>query len=226
MSYSVAIAAYNAAETIADTLHSVLAQTVPPAEIIVVDDGSTDDTVAIARRVSDIITVLTQPNAGCGSASTRAIRATNCDIVATVDADDLWQPHKMERQVALLQVSAARTLVFAMHRQFRHGSTDMTSGEVRSGLTRSDLVVRRAVFDEVGAIIDPPGGRGDMIDWLARAREIGCVFKTVDEVLVMRRIIPGSLSYGRDTAKDLGYLAVAHRAMKRRQQRLKDGQTT
>ena len=63
-----------------------------------------------------------------------------------------------------------------------------------------------------------------MIDWLARAREMRCTFKTVDEVLVMRRIIPGSLSYGREAAKDIGYLAVAHMAIKRRQKRMKDGQ--
>lgn len=224
MTYSVAIAAYNAAETIADTLTSVMSQTMPPAEIVVVDDGSTDATAAIARRVSPDIIVMTQPNAGCGSACTRAIRGATCDIVATVDADDLWLPQKMEKQLDLLRSSDALTLVFAKNRQFSHGSTDMTSGEVRSGPIRSDLVFRRAVFDEVGAIIDPPGGRGDMIDWLARAREMRCTFKTVDEVLVMRRIIPGSLSYGREAAKDIGYLAVAHMAIKRRQKRMKDGQ--
>lgn len=224
MTYSVAIAAYNAAETIAETLMSVLSQTVPPTDIVVVDDGSTDATAAIARHVSPNVTVLRQPNSGCGSACTRAIQATTCEIVATVDADDLWLPHKMERQLDLLRSSADWTLVFARHRQFEHGSADMISGSVRPGLTRSDLVFTRAIFEKVGAIVDPPGGRGDMIDWLARARELGCVFKTIDEVLVMRRIIQGSLSFGREAAKDIGYLAVAHMAMKRRQERTKDAQ--
>lgn len=224
MTYSVAIAAHNAAETIAETLKSVLSQTVPPNEIIVVDDGSDDATAQIAREVSPDVTVLTQPNAGCGSACTRAIRATACGIVATVDADDLWLPSKMQQQLDLLQASDVRTLVFAKHRQFHHGAADMTSGAVRPGLTRSDLVFRRKVFEEVGPIFDPPGGRGDMVDWLARAREIGCPFKIIDDVLVMRRIIPGSLSYGRDATKDAGYLAVAHRAIQRRQERIKGSQ--
>jgi glycosyltransferase involved in cell wall biosynthesis len=219
MTYSVAIAAHNAAETIAETLASVLSQTVAPAEIVVVDDGSSDATAEIARAASARIKVISQQNYGVGAASSRAIRATTSQIVATVDADDLWLPHKMERQLQILAGGDALTLVFAKHRQFHHGSTDLTSGSERPGLTRSDLVFHRKLFDVVGDIIDPPGGRGDMVDWLARARETGCEFKTVDEILVMRRILAGSLSYGRDAARDRGYLSVAHMALQRRKRR-------
>lgn len=219
MGYSVAITAYNAAETIAETLASVLSQSILPDEIIVVDDGSIDLTAEIAAAMSTKVRVIRQPNCGAGSACSRAIRATTSAIVATVDADDLWLPHKMERQLQVLDSSDARTFVFANHRQFHHGSHDLASGRQRPGMTRSDLVFRRSLFEEVGDIIDPPGGRGDMVDWLARAREIGCIFKVVDEILVLRRIIPGSLSYGRDAAKDRGYLAVAHMALQRRKKR-------
>lgn len=218
MPYSVAIAAHNAVETLAETLASALSQTVPPAEIVVVDDGSTDGTAEIAEGV-DRVTVIRQANTGVGAASSRAIRATSYPVVATVDADDLWLPEKMERQLMLLETSAPRTLIFAKHRQFHHKSKDRTGGKERPGLTRSDMVLHRAVFDEIGDFIDPPGGRGDVIDWLARAREARCTFKKIEEVLVLRRIIPGSLSFGRDTSKDRGYLAVAYEAMLRRRQR-------
>lgn len=222
MTYSVAIAAYNAAETIAETLRSVLDQTVAPAEIVVVDDGSTDATAQIAAGISDIVSVIRQPNSGCGPACSRAIAHTVHPVVATVDADDLWLPQKMEKQLAVLGDDTDRRLVFARHRQFHHGSDDFASGMLRDGRTRSDLVMRRAVFDEIGNIIDPPGGRGEMIDWMARAREAGCAFVQLDDVLVMRRIIRGSLSYGRDPAKDRGYLAVAYRAMQRRKKAMQD----
>lgn len=224
MTYSVAIPAFNAARTIAETLHSILSQTVPPKEIVVVDDGSTDETAAIARAQSDIVKVITQENAGCGEATNRAIRATNSKVVATVDADDLWLPQKMEKQLKQLKQSNEKTFIFAHHRKFKHGSADFKSGSESGGLTRSDLVFYRKAFDHVGDIIDPPGGRGDMIDWLGRARELGYQFRTIDEVLVLRRIIPGSLSYGRDDTKDRGYLMVAYRAMQRRKALGKTGE--
>lgn len=216
MTYSVAIPAYNAAKTIGQTLAAVLNQTVPPRDVVVIDDGSTDETATIASAFSDTVRVLRQDNMGCGAAFTRAVRQTMMPVIAAVDADDVWLPHKMERQLSVLAETGPNTLIFARHRLFRHGSGDHTSGPTRPGLTRSDMVMTRDVFENVGDVIDPPGGRGEMIDWFARARELGFVFRNVDEVLVLRRIIPGSLSYGRDATKDRGYLAVAHRALQRR----------
>jgi len=219
MTYSVAIPAFNAAVTIADSIASVLAETIRPTDIVVVDDGSTDDTAAIARAQSDIVKVISQANAGCGQATSRAIKATMCDIVATFDADDLWVPDKMEKQLEMLRQANKQTFVFGRHRHFKHGSDDYTTGHECDGKTRSDLVLYRAAVDHVGDIIDPPGGRGDMVDWLGRARELGYQFQVCDAVLVLRRIIPGSLSYGRNNEKDRGYLMVAHRAMMRRKAR-------
>ncbi|RWF52772.1 MAG: glycosyltransferase family 2 protein, partial [Mesorhizobium sp.] len=62
------------------------------------------------------------------------------------------------------------------------------------------------------------GGRGEMIDWIARVREAGFALDMLDEVLALRRIRPGSLSYGRDAARDRGYLEVVRAAMLRRAQ--------
>lgn len=219
MNYSVAIPAYNASATIADTLRSVMAQTVAPTEIIVVDDGSDDGTAQIAASISDKVQVIRNENAGCGAATTCAVRATRYPIVATLDADDLWVPTKIEKQLRALGSESDKRMVFARHRQFVHGSDDFESGPIRPGLTRSDLVFYRAVFECVGDIVDPPGGRGEMVDWLARTREAGFIHHVVDEVLVYRRLIAGSLSYGRDAERDRGYLSVAYEAMKRRKLR-------
>lgn len=219
MTYSVAIPAYNAAETIEDALESVIAQTCKPAEIIVVNDGSNDNTAEIASSFSDIVRVINQSNKGCGEATNVAIRASNQKIVATLDADDIWGPEKIERQLKLLGAAQNKCLVFARHRLFQHGSDDFSSGSERPGLTRSDLIFHKESFEEIGDIIDQPGGRGEMVDWLARAREQSFKFEIIEDVLVYRRIIEGSLSYGRDPQKDRGYLAVAYQAIQRRKQR-------
>jgi hypothetical protein len=70
----------------------------------------------------------------------------------------------------------------------------------------------------VGPVIDPPGRRGDMIDWFARARAASLDIAMLPEVLVLRRIRPDSLSYGRG-ARDIGYLHVAKAALDRRRAR-------
>ena len=219
MQYSVVIPAYNAAHTIVESLESVLNQTVTPAQIVVVDDGSSDDTVAVARALSPLITVISQDNQGCGKASSVGISHSTQRLVATLDADDIWLPTKMEKQIVAMRANAEISLIFTKQRQFLHGEPDRGSGEVRDGLNRSSIVFYRTLFDEIGDIIDPPGNRGDLVDWLARAREAGHKFQVLDEVLSLRRIIPGSLSYGRDRSKDRGYLDVARRAMQRRKAR-------
>ncbi len=100
---SVVIPAFNAGPYITETLESVLGQSYPHREIIVVDDGSTDDT---ERRVAPYlrqIRYLRQPNAGEGKARNAGLRAAKGDYIALLDADDLWLPEKLEVQ---LQVAA------------------------------------------------------------------------------------------------------------------------
>lgn len=221
--YSVVIPAYNAARTLAETLASVLAQTSPPAEVIVIDDGSTDGTAALAAACGAPVRLIRQANTGPGGACSRGVRAATSPWVALVDADDLWLPAKMSRQLQALAADPGLAAIGCKMRQFEHGRDDDGTGEVRGGLNRSNLVFRREVFAEVGDMIDPPGNRGDMIDWLARMRETGHRTAELDEVLALRRIIPGSLSYGRAPERDLGYLKVAHLAMLRRRKKAQEG---
>lgn len=215
--YDVVIPAYNAAATLAETLASVFGQTVPPARVIVVDDGSTDDTAEIARAAG--AEVLRQANSGPGAASTLGMAAATAPMLAFVDADDLWLPGKMARQLEVLNAEEGPAGVVSLQRQFRHGQPDDGTGEVRDGLNRSSLVMPLALARAVGPMQDMPGLRGEMIEWLARARMAGTRLITLQEVLVLRRIIPGSLSSGRDALRDRGYLAVARAALLRNRQR-------
>jgi glycosyltransferase involved in cell wall biosynthesis len=98
---SILIPAYNAAEWIADTIASAQAQTWPRKEIIVVDDGSRDDTLATARRfASRDVAVVAQENAGASAARNRALALCQGDYIQWLDADDLLTPDKIDKQMA------------------------------------------------------------------------------------------------------------------------------
>ena len=99
MKVSVIIPAYNAARTIASTVQSALDQTRPAEEIIIVDDGSTDDTVEIVRGLDGPIKLFQQENQGSAVARNRAIAESAGDLLAFLDADDLWVPEKLAVQV-------------------------------------------------------------------------------------------------------------------------------
>ncbi len=113
---SVVIPAYNARVFLAETLASVFAQTLPPAEIIVVDDGSTDDTAGIARDLG--VTVISRANGGISAARNAGIRAARGEYVALLDADDLWMPEKLEVQLAALAVAAVPSFSFTDFQTF------------------------------------------------------------------------------------------------------------
>jgi glycosyltransferase involved in cell wall biosynthesis len=114
-SISVVIPCYNGAKYLRETLASVLAQTHPILEVIVVDDGSTDDSAAIAESVGPPVRVIRQPNQGESVARNRGIDEARGDWVAFLDADDLWKPEKIAKQVAALtpEVGASCTGYYA-----------------------------------------------------------------------------------------------------------------
>lgn len=214
--YSVIIPVFNAGRTLAAALTSAVAQVPAPDEIIVVNDGSTDDTAQIARGFGAQVRLISQPNAGPGAATMAGIAASRMPVLAFLDADDIWLPGKMAAQLACLAEHGTDRLIFTRMRQFNHATGDDGTGRVADGLSRSTLVLARATADQIGTITDPPGRRGEMIDWFGRAREMGLSLDVLPDVLALRRILPGSLSWGRDPQADQGYLRVAHAAMLRR----------
>jgi len=127
---SVVIPAYNATAFLAETLASVFAQTLPPAEIIVVDDGSTDDTARIARDLG--VTVISRANGGISAARNTGIRAARCEYVALLDADDLWMPEKLEVQLAALAVAAVPSFSFTDFHTFGSRSVRAARSELRA----------------------------------------------------------------------------------------------
>src|SRR6266581_2015651 len=108
-SVSIRIPAYNAEEWIGDTLESALAQTWPRKEIIVVDDGSRDRTVAIAQRfASEKVRVISQRNQGAAAARNAAFSHCRGDYIQWLDADDLLAPDKIAKQIHMIDADRGR----------------------------------------------------------------------------------------------------------------------
>jgi glycosyltransferase involved in cell wall biosynthesis len=93
--FSVIIPAYNSAATLTRAVESVLAQSWPAHEIIVIDDGSIDDTLCVARGFGDRVRVIHQPNAGVSTARNRGAEAATGDWLAFLDADDWYYPNRL-----------------------------------------------------------------------------------------------------------------------------------
>lgn len=100
---SVIIPTYNRAALLCEAIDTVLAQSYQNTEIIVIDDGSTDDTTAAVQKYGDRIRYTRRPNAGVNAARNLGLKQARGDYVALLDSDDLWAPYKLELQVALLR---------------------------------------------------------------------------------------------------------------------------
>ena len=120
---SVLIPCYNAEEYLSDSIESVLLQTWPRCEVIIVDDGSTDNSLSIARSYeNEQVTVISQPNQGASAARNRAFQAATGDYIQYLDADDLLHPRKIEAQVTTLRDRDPMTVAVCSTVYFQDGS--------------------------------------------------------------------------------------------------------
>ena len=143
---SVIIPAYNAAEHLGRAIDSILAQTRPPDEIIVVDDGSTDNTPQIATTYGEKVTLLQQQNAGVSAARNTGIKAARSEWIAFLDADDKWLPEKLEKQSALLKRNPQ--LVWA-YSNFRQADTAENNAQLAHDVNRAmPLLAGKEYFDD------------------------------------------------------------------------------
>ncbi len=166
---SVIIPAYNAETFIKKTLESVLAQTYKNLEVLVVDDGSQDRTAEIVERVAQRdrrVILLRQSNAGVAAARNLAIQKSSGEYIAPIDADDVWFPKNLEKQVqCMLKVGPSVGLVYAWSVDI--DEEDLTSGEFHASTIKGDVyttlvchnflgnasasLMRRACFEKVGS---------------------------------------------------------------------------
>lgn len=144
---SILIPAYNSERWIAQTIRSALAQTWPHKEIIIVDDGSTDGTLTIARQfASKELTVLTQENAGASTARNKAFSLCQGDYIQWLDADDLLSPDKVAAQMsALNQCTSRRTVLSSGYGVFiyRSRTARFNPSALWCDLTSEEWLMRR-----------------------------------------------------------------------------------
>jgi len=169
---------------IGEAIASALAQTVPPREVIVVDDGSTDGTAEVVRSF-DGVRLITQPPLGVGPAWNAALEASNGEFLGYLDADDIWEPKKLEVQLEAFAREPSLDLVFGHMRRFMDGAPEDMSEPIPAVLGGS-LLFRRSAALRVGPF--PTDVRvGEFLHWLMRARELGLRESVLPEVVLRRR---------------------------------------
>jgi glycosyltransferase involved in cell wall biosynthesis len=195
MQVDVVIPAFNAGRYIEEALLSVANQTLPPARVIVVDDGSTDDTVErvrdfAARHPQLQIECVSQKNAGPSAARNNGLRRISADFVALLDADDRWCPDKLARQAALFQAGDSEILglvycdylvidaesrpVISAHRQKAalrgHAEQALRSANLVAG-SASAVLLRTSALHETGCFDEALVCAEDWDFWLRLARK-------------------------------------------------------
>jgi glycosyltransferase involved in cell wall biosynthesis len=179
---------------LAPAIESALAQQHAPLEVLVVDDGSSDATVAVAQRFGPPVRCISQGRRGIGAARNLAVRASRGEYLAFLDADDVWTPHKTSCQLEAFAADASLDIVLGQHREFI--SADLDPATARRLACRSDwepgyhagaALMRRSLFERIGLFREDLT-TGEYLDWIARAHEHGVREKLLDDRVVMRRI--------------------------------------
>jgi glycosyltransferase involved in cell wall biosynthesis len=209
LTVGVAITVRDGARYIAETLSSILEQTSAVDQVVVVDDGSTDPSAAIAESFGPPVRVIRTPPQGSAHGRNRAIGELNTDLIALCDADDLWLPRKVELQLAALAGSDALVASFTGVDEFVSPEVDPASlpgRGPRTGLFEvrlaSSLLAPRTTFEAVGPFMGGSGA-GDWVAWCVRLDSTVTATLHLPEVLVRRRLHLTNLSLqpeGRTTA--------------------------
>src|ERR1700691_3832860 len=201
---STIVAVYNGADTVDRAIRSIFAQTFTDNEIIVVNDGSTDDTGAVLARFGDRIRVITQGNRGLSAARNAGVRASTGEYVAFLDDDDEWMPEKLARCVPILDADRDCGLVYTLALKVDpHGrpmGTDARPDGAESpamnemlahpwNVVPSQFVVRRDVFERAGGFHERFITSCEDLYFLLSARQYG-QFRCVPEPLVRKETRP------------------------------------
>ncbi len=152
---SVIIPAYNAEATIARTLQSILAQTVLPHEIIVIDDGSRDRTCQIVQTFVPHVKLIKQPNAGPAAARNHGVRVATGEWIAFLDSDDAWVPEKLETQAAVLEPGVGLSHTYTLQDRFRYDD-DLNFDILwkHNYIGTSTVIANKALFEQVGGFVE------------------------------------------------------------------------
>ncbi len=203
---SVIVPVFAGERFLGDALDTVAAQTYPRVETIVVDDGSPDRSAEIAAARGGV-RVLREPHRGVAAARNAGLSAARGELIAFLDQDDEWQPHKLALQAATLAERPELSIVLSrMHMTLVPGTPRpdwfepawLTSA--KPGFVPSTWLVRREAFEQVGAF-DTSYAIACDSDWLTRAKDRGLASEMLADVLVHWRVHGGNGSYDQETMR-------------------------
>lgn len=219
---SVIIPVYNAAADLAEALQSIQRQKYAPLEIIVVDDGSTDGSAGIAQGFRGEVHYLYQENRGPAAARNLGLEVSQGELVAFLDADDLWVDNKIEVQLAYLIGNPSLEAVIGClqvqvltesgdgQRRFADFAEPTFAPNLGTGL------YRKSIFKKVGPF-DPALRIGEDADFFLRMRENGVSMAMVEVVTLYYRLHGKNLT-GSKRPRDAAFLMALKRSLDRRRQ--------
>ncbi len=223
---SIIITVYNGAMLVAEAIESALAQTLPPLEVIVVDDGSSDDTADVVRRF-EAVRLIQQPNAGPAAARNTAIRAASGVFIALLDHDDLFPAERLEHMVAELIAHPGADYVVGRQRitllpgaelPYWLNSTEAVElDRFRDEHGPTQSMFRRNALDRVGLFDETMTSGGEDIDLMFRCAEAGLVELVIEEDVLIRRIHGANFTMDEANMRRAIFAVLRSRARRRRQ---------
>lgn len=224
VSVGVVIAVRDGARYLGEALDSVLAQDPVPDEVVVVDDGSTDDLASVLERYPAPVRYVRQEPMGIPIALNRGIAECRADVLAFCDADDLWTPGKQAAQIAALHADPDCEGVTGQVQQFV--SPELATDRVVRNLhdramparLLGAMLLRRDAFDRVGPFDEGLAHLANL-DWFSRADQRGLRLCSVDTIVLLRRVHDANLGLLDRSGARTDMLEVLRRDRRRRKGR-------
>ncbi len=220
---SVIIPVFNGETHLVDAVDSIRRQEYASVELIVVDDGSSDDTAGAVRRLpQDGLRYVYQENGGPSRARNRGLALAQGDVIGFLDADDAWPPCRLRRQLAVLDRESSIDVVLGQTQLLRPSAGDATRSRFEKDgppivfLSPNAALFRRRVFERVGGF-DEALRYAEDIDWFMRARELDVPLAVEHDVAWLYRRHERNMTRGR-SMRELRVLDVLKRSLDRRRQ--------
>ncbi len=223
---SVVIPAWNAARTLAETLRSVAAQDLLPRDVTVVDDGSDDGTAEVAAVAGEglpVFRIVRQARQGKSAAVNAGAAIGSGEFLALLDADDVWPSGSLASRRAALSAGGLAGGAVGWVAEFVCPSLPGESAArfrprpPQLGWLDGATLLRRETFHRFGGFA-PEAGAVGWIDWVDRARRAGVGFVLIDDIVLRRRLHPGSCSTSAGTGGGRVLLQAARLAIARRRE--------
>ena len=209
---SVVIPMYEAIPFIVEAIESILAQTLPVAQIIAVADGPSDGSADFVEARFPQVLVVRKPHGGLADTLNHGLAHVRTELVAFLDQDDRWLPRKTAAQVAALAADRSLDMVFCHAEQFVSTDEGEMVVSLVPGIAKSCGLFRMDAMRRVG----PFGAGHDFLDWYARAMEAGLRYSVLDDVLFQRRIHDNNMGVRDKSGQTRSYLLTLKAMLDRR----------